>query len=102
MIQAKQVLKGIKGLFLLPSLFSFLLATAQNKMTGKVIGEDNKPIIGASIKIKGTTLGAVSDRDGNFSVTAKPTDVLIISYTGYNTQEVTAGNQTSIKVTLPL
>ena len=46
------------------------------------------PLIGASVLIKGTTSGVVTDFDGNYSIDAEPTSVLIVSYTGYGTREV--------------
>jgi len=66
-----------------------LAVTAQTKVTGKVIGSDDKqPVIGATVKIKGTNVGAVTDVNGNFTVNASTTDVLVISYIGYIAREV--------------
>lgn len=76
------------------------LLLAQNKITGTIIGADKRPILNASILLKGTKIGGVSDDDGKFSIVAKSTDVLIISYTGFQTKEINAGNQSSLIITL--
>ncbi|MFL5788900.1 MAG: SusC/RagA family TonB-linked outer membrane protein [Flavisolibacter sp.] len=74
---------------------------AQISINGKVIGnEDKQPISGASIQIKGTTKGAVSDNQGNFSISARPSDVLIISYSGFQSQEIKVDRQTSLQIVL--
>ena len=49
----------------------------------------NNPLPGASVVIKGTTTGATTDFDGAFSIDAKQGDVLVISFVGFETQEVT-------------
>ncbi len=87
-------------MLLLLFLTNCQLIVAQNQISGKVIGEDKRPIVNASVQIKGTKMGGVSDEEGKFSISAKPSDVLIISFTGYRTQEINAGNQSSIIVTL--
>jgi TonB-linked SusC/RagA family outer membrane protein len=93
--------KGIKLLLLLFGLFSFSFVAAQNKISGKVFGEeDKKSIPGASIRIKGTNLGTITDIDGNFTLTAHTNDVLVISFTGYGTKEILVGTQANITVTL--
>ncbi|EAR13537.1 putative outer membrane protein, probably involved in nutrient binding [Polaribacter irgensii 23-P] len=59
------------------------------KISGKVLNENNQPLPGASILIKGSKKGVVSDFDGLFQITLEnKTDILIISYTGYKTQEI--------------
>ena len=69
---------------------SSLVVTAQTRITGKVIGsDDQQPVIGATVKIQGTNVGAVTDVSGNFAVNAKNGDVLVISYIGYQTKSVT-------------
>jgi hypothetical protein len=67
------------------------LATAQTReITGSVISaEDDQPVIGASVIVKGTTTGTVTDYDGKFSLNV-PTSAktLVISYIGMESQEV--------------
>ena len=68
------------------------LVNAQiSKVTGTVISEeDGLPVIGASIVVKGTTAGTVTDMDGKFTLTNIPSNakVLTISFIGLKTQEV--------------
>jgi TonB-linked SusC/RagA family outer membrane protein len=68
---------------------------------GKVADESGQGIIGANIRVEGTTLGSITDVDGNFELTVPPDAVLRISYVGYVTQEVrvTAG-KTSYAIVL--
>jgi TonB-linked SusC/RagA family outer membrane protein len=78
-----------------------LVVTAQTKYKGKVIGSDDKlPIIGASVRIQGSTTGAVTDVNGEFTLTLSPGQTLVVSYIGYQSQEVKIGASTSITVTL--
>ena len=70
-------------------------------VTGVVTSnDDNLPLIGASVIIKGTTKGTITDYNGSFSIDAEPSDILVISYTGMETQEILVGNQTSFQVVL--
>ncbi|MFW0716181.1 SusC/RagA family TonB-linked outer membrane protein [Pedobacter sp. N23S346] len=76
-------------------------ATAQTKITGKIIASDDKlPIVGATIKIKNAIGGTTTDANGTFSLSVKPTDILVISFIGFTNKEVTVGNQTNIAVVL--
>ena len=87
-------MKG-KLMMLLACLFmSASMVTAQvSKVTGLVIGaEDNEPVIGATIAVKGVpTLGAITDIDGKFVIENLPSSAktLVVSYVGMTTQEVT-------------
>ena len=79
-----------------------LIATSvqqTKKVTGN-ISDSMGPLIGATIKEKGTGNGVVTDLDGNFSINVKPGATLVISYVGYNTKEIVVGNQTNIKVSM--
>ena len=55
---------------------------------GIVKDETGLGIIGASVLVKGTTTGAITDFDGNFTLQAKQGDIIVISYIGYQTQEL--------------
>lgn len=61
---------------------------------------NGEPIIGATIKEKGTANGTASDLNAKFSLEVSPGAVLEISYIGYQTQEVKVGDRTSLSVTL--
>ena len=73
---------------------------ATKKITGTVV-DASGPVIGASVVEKGKSgNGVITDFDGNFSLTVSPGATLVISYIGYETQEVKVGNQSTINVTL--
>lgn len=75
---------------------------AQNiKISGTVIsGSDNYPIIGANILVKGTTIGTITDVDGNFSFEAPKGSTLIVSYIGYQSQEMQVSGNAPLKIIL--
>ena len=74
--------------------------TKKRKITGVVNDANGEPIIGATIKEKGTANGTASDLDAKFSLEVSPGAVLEISYIGYQTQEVKVGDRSSLSVTL--
>ena len=82
-------------------LFSAFSLMAQRTITGKVVDNNKEPLIGASILVKGTSTGTVSDLDGSFQmeVPAGGT-VLIVSYTGYRTSEVALTASNTYDITL--
>ena len=92
----------LKSVFVLTCLLlSTSVAMAQTKtVTGTVTDSFNEPLIGASILVKGTSTGAVTDMDGKYSISVTPNDVLVFSYVGYEKQEIKVGQQTVINVTL--
>ncbi|WP_282165858.1 SusC/RagA family TonB-linked outer membrane protein [Cellulophaga baltica] len=87
-------------LWIFLSLTGFYQGAAQKTVTGTVSDETGVPIPGANVVVKGTTKGAVTDFDGNFSITALAEEVLVISYIGHVSKTIAIGNQTSISVTL--
>jgi TonB-linked SusC/RagA family outer membrane protein len=72
---------------------------SKHQITGTVTDAAG-PLPSVTIIVKGTATSAVTDEKGNFSIPANPTDILVFSFLGYTTQEITVGNQTSIKVVL--
>ena len=80
-----------------------LLATtalfAQNKVSGTVT-DNVGPVIGASVMEKGTNNGAITDLDGNYTITVRPGATLVFSSIGYATQEIAVGSQSVINVVL--
>ena len=72
---------------------------ATKKITGSVVDAQG-PVIGASVVEKGTTNGTVTDFDGNFSLTVKPGATIVISFIGYETQEIKVGNQDNFQITM--
>ncbi|MDR0429396.1 MAG: TonB-dependent receptor [Tannerellaceae bacterium] len=63
-------------------------AVAQTQVRGTVVDETGEPVIGASILIKGTSQGTISDIDGKFTLSAPADGTLVVSYVGYKTQEL--------------
>uniref|UniRef100_UPI0040484898 SusC/RagA family TonB-linked outer membrane protein n=1 Tax=Algoriphagus sp. TaxID=1872435 RepID=UPI0040484898 len=87
------------------SLLAFSIGFSANaqqaRITGKVTdASTGEGMPGASVLVKGTTRGIVTDLDGNFAIEASSTDVLVFSFIGYNTVEETVGTRTSINLTL--
>lgn len=75
-------------------------AIAQNMVSGTVVDGQNEPVIGASVMVKGTTSGVATGIDGDFSIAAKPSDVLKVSAVGYKTAEVKVEGTAPIRITL--
>ena len=66
----------------------------QRKVTGVILDENEMPIPGANVLVKGTSTGSISDLDGNFTMDLTPSEkVLVISYIGYNKTEVDVANK---------
>ena len=72
---------------------------ATKKITGTVVDAQG-PVIGASVVEKGSSNGVITDFDGNFSLNVKPGATIVVSYVGYETQEIKVGNQSNFNVTL--
>lgn len=70
------------------------------RVTGKVVDEINQPVIGATIKVKGTSGGTITDSNGVFSINVPNNATLIVTYIGYNPQEVAVNSRSSISVKL--
>ena len=64
------------------------IVQAQTQVRGTVVDETGESAIGATIQVKGTTQGTVTDANGNFTITAPTGGTLVVSYVGYTTQEV--------------
>jgi len=93
-----------KSGFLSLILFGFAISLTfaqESTVTGTVSSDAEGPIPGVNIVIQGTTTGAVTDVDGNFTITVPgPDAVLVFTSIGYASQNITVGNQTSINVNL--
>lgn len=76
------------------------VAPQQKNITGTVRDAAGEPIIGATVMVKGTINGVLTDMDGKFSIKAKAGDVLEIRFIGYNSVEQTIKNKDVIDVTL--
>lgn len=69
-------------------------------ITGTVVDATGMPVIGANIKVKGTTNGTITDMDGKFVLEVEKDAVLEVSYIGYNSQEIKVGRQSTLHIAL--
>ncbi|WP_090099922.1 SusC/RagA family TonB-linked outer membrane protein [Chitinophaga sp. CF118] len=70
------------------------------KITGKVLDQTGETLIGASVKIKGTSEGVTTDENGAFTISVPDDAVLVISYVGFKTQEIPVAGKTTLNITL--
>lgn len=87
--------------FLLVLMLGIGTSFAQKSISGQITGSDGEALSGATVQVRGTTTGAFSDAEGRFNISV-PSDesVLVISFIGYETQEITVGDQTVINCSL--
>jgi TonB-linked SusC/RagA family outer membrane protein len=88
--------KSILSLLFLVSSF----VSAQQSVGGTVVDPEGVPLPGVNVVIKGTNTGTSTDFDGNFSIQAADTDVLVFSFVGFQNQEVEVGDNTSLSISL--
>ncbi len=81
---------------------SSLSEIIQSIVSGTVTDEDGIPLPGASVVVKGTTTGAVTDFDGNYEIEVDGNATLIFSYIGYTTTEIAVGGQSTVNASLPI
>lgn len=94
-----QFLKRV-NLFLL-TLGCFTVTFAQISITGKVMDESKEPIIGANVMVKGGKSGTITDVNGSFKLSVpNRSSVLVISFIGYATKEVTVGTKKMFNIVL--
>lgn len=93
--------RSLKGFFLFVLLF-VQLANAQDrvKINGHVLDSNGESIIGASVMVKGSTEGTITDLDGKFELSIMPHSTLLISFVGYQSQEVLIQKSGVYSVTL--
>ncbi len=78
---------------------TFMMYAQQKVITGTVIsGDDNLPIIGATVQIKGTTTGVATDLDGKYTIEASEGQTLVFRFAGLATQEVVVGPGSTIDI----
>ncbi|MDR3093484.1 MAG: SusC/RagA family TonB-linked outer membrane protein, partial [Bacteroidales bacterium] len=88
---------GKLSVFLLLLCIHASVAGQNRTITGSITDEQNEPMVGVSVAVKGTALGAVSNMDGIYSISAPSGDVtLLFSFMGYITQTVVAGDRNEI------
>ena len=77
-----------------------LAQQTESQIHGTVTDVNGEPLIGATVMIKGSQTGTATDIDGKYRLNAKPGDVLIVSYVGYDPSEIKVGNSPEINVVL--
>ena len=94
----RKILSGSRKIFFaILAMFLSLSASAQQiTASGQVLDAQKEPLIGVSVQEKGTSNGAITDLDGNFTLNVKQNAILIFSYVGYKSQEVKAAQQMKI------
>jgi len=91
----------ISHLFLLNILLLCNSLFAQTVVTGVVTSsDDQQPLIGVTVVVKGKTQGTQTDAEGRFTLNASSTDILIFTYLSFVSQEIKVGQQTNLKVTM--
>lgn len=87
--------------FILAILLSGVATAQKTSYSGSVLeGKENQPLIGATVALGDFSSGTTTDSDGRFSIEAEPGTNLIISYTGFTTQEVLLGAETELQIIL--
>lgn len=80
--------------------FSFPALAQKITVSGTVIDPEGEPLIGASVVVKGETLGTATNIDGEYTISAPSDGTLVFSYVGYDTQEVAINGQSAINVSM--
>lgn len=81
-------------------LFVVHCSFAQQKQINGIVSVESEPLPGASVLIKGTTIGAETDFDGKYSINASKGDILVFRYIGMKTKEVLVNNASTINIAL--
>lgn len=89
-----------KWIFTLVLALSMQFSFAQEKTVTGTVTDGKLPLSGANVVIKGSSKGVSADLDGKYSIKAKPGDVLVVSFSGYEKKSVTVGSANSYNVTL--
>ena len=81
-------------------MFTATAFAQQKTIKGTVVDATGEPLIGVNVSVKGTTIGIITDIDGNYTLEVPSKSTIVFSYIGYQTQEVAVSNQSTINVTL--
>ncbi len=91
----------MKGILFFVVMLLSIIAYTQTTVTGVVTDESGQSLIGANVLVKGTSIGAVTDFDGNYSIDVPDgSGILVFSYTGFQELEITIAGQSTINVAL--
>ncbi|WP_228527481.1 SusC/RagA family TonB-linked outer membrane protein [Pararhodonellum marinum] len=95
------MMRSLLGAMLLLVMYSNTLFAQSQSVSGTVLSvEDNLPLPGVNVRVKGTNRGSITDLDGRYSISATPEETLVFSFVGFLNQEILIGNRSNIDVTL--
>ena len=90
---------SVRGWFTLLTLILTISLYAQNAtLKGVIVDETDTPLIGATVQVKGTSTGSITDFDGNYTIKANKGAVITFSYIGYKTQEIKFTGQPTVNI----
>lgn len=90
---------SVRGWFTLLTLILTINLYAQNTtLKGVIVDETDTPLIGATVQVKGTSTGSITDFDGNYTIKANKGAVITFSYIGYKTQEIKFTGQPTVNI----
>lgn len=90
---------SVRGWFTLLTLILTISIYAQNTtLKGVIVDETDTPLIGATVQVKGTSTGSITDFDGNYTIKANKGAVITFSYIGYKTQEIKFTGQPTVNI----
>ena len=101
-----QILKGTGFTYQLKEKYIMIIPEQKKetnptkKITGKVVDENNDPLIGVNIKVEGTAAGSITDIDGNFLIEASTGNTLTFTYIGYTSGSIKVTNQNNYRIQL--
>lgn len=81
-------------------LLTITLSAQKTTVTGTVVDSQNETLVGVSVLVKGTSTGTITNFDGQYSIEASSSDVLVFSFVGLKTQEIPVGSSKTIDVTM--
>ena len=96
----KQISYEIVGKQIILKLPRTTQTNQTKKITGVIKDQNGEPVIGANVSVKGTTIGTITDVDGNFTLEVPEDASIQVSYIGYVSQEIKAGNKTQLDILL--
>ena len=99
MINFRKSNKFFQTLFL-PFLVSSAVFAQQRTISGMISDTEGNPLVSANVVIKGSSVGSIADIDGKFSLTVSSGDVLVFSFIGYQSKEITVAESNVINVSL--
>jgi len=89
-----------KACLILCLCFCGSLYTQAQTITGKITDDSGEALIGANVLVEGTSIGTITDIDGNFTLAANPGDRIVVSYIGYEDTYLTVDGSTNVNISL--